>query len=88
MLQRLRAGRRRVTSVRPWAGASRAETNAAAVGQRSAGSLASAVRTASSTDSGTVSRNFDGGAGFSVSTLATIAWAVLPVKGGSPTSIS
>jgi hypothetical protein len=50
--------------------------------------LASAVSTASSTPSGTVSRNFDGGTGFSVITLATIAWALGPVNGGSPTSIS
>ncbi len=65
-----------------------ASTNAAAVGQRSAGSFASAVSTASSTASETVSRNDEGGAGFSVSTFATTACAVLPVKGGSPTSIS
>jgi hypothetical protein len=70
------------------AGSASARENSAALEKRSAGSFASAVSTASSTFSGTVSRSRDGGTGFSVITLATMACAVLPVKGGSPTSIS
>ena len=62
--------------------------NAAAVGHRSAGNLASAVSTADSIVSGTVSRTVWIGDGFSVSTFATIAWTLDPVKGGSPASIS
>jgi len=66
----------------------KAAANSAAVPNRSAGSLCSAIRTASSTASGTVGRCRLGGAGVSVITLATIACAVLPMNGGSPTSIS
>ena len=70
------------------AGFASAAENSAAVAKRSAGSFSSAIRTANSTVSGTRSRTRRGGAGFSVSTLATMAWAVLPMKGGSPVSIS
>ncbi|MDZ4864560.1 MAG: hypothetical protein SGJ01_14080 [Gemmatimonadota bacterium] len=42
---------------------------------------------ASSTAGGIVSRIREGGAGFSVITFATMACAVPPSKGGSPTSI-
>ncbi len=66
----------------------RAAANSAAVANRSAGSFASAVRTASSTSSGTVSRTVESAVARSVITLATMACAVLPVKGGSPASIS
>jgi hypothetical protein len=72
--------------IRP--GSRRALANSAAEVNRSAGSLASAVSTASSTAAGTVSRTREGAIGFSVIILATIACAVLPVKGGSPVSIS
>jgi hypothetical protein len=65
-----------------------AAANSAAVANRSAGSFSSAVSTASSTAGGIVSRRRVGAAGFSVMTLATIAWAVEPMNGGSPTSIS
>jgi hypothetical protein len=65
-----------------------AATNSAAVANRSAGSFSSAMKTAASTDSGTLLRRGPIGAGSSVSTLATMAWAVGPVKGGSPMSIS
>ena len=65
-----------------------AAANSAALPHRSAGSLASAVSTASSTSGGTVSRRLRIGAGLSVITLATMACAVGPVKGGSPSSIS
>ena len=44
--------------------------------------------TAASTCAGTVSRVVRIGVGLSVSTLATMACTVLPVKGGSPVSIS
>src|ERR1043166_8280541 len=47
--------------------------------KRSAGSLASALCTAAATFGGTVSRWVVSTGGFSVMTLATIAWAVLPV---------
>jgi hypothetical protein len=46
------------------------------------------VSTASSTAAGTRSRTRLGGMGFSVITFATMAWAVLALKGGSPVSIS
>ena len=59
-----------------------------ALANRSAGSLASAVRTASSTFGGTVFRSWPRGRGSSAITLATMAWAVGPVNGGSPASIS
>jgi hypothetical protein len=62
--------------------------NRAVLDHRSAGSLASALSTAASTAAGTVSRTVLGGAGRSVSTLATTAWVVAPVNGGSPVSIS
>ena len=65
-----------------------AAANSAALANRSAGSFSSAVRTASSTASGTRSRCRWSGTGFSVITLAMIACAVLPVNGGSPVSIS
>ena len=65
-----------------------ASANSAALANRSAGSFSSAVRTASSTASGTRSRCRWSDAGFSVITLAMIACAVLPVNGGSPVSIS
>src|SRR5688572_22549336 len=71
------------TSLRPSASA-----NFSAVANRSAGSLASAVRTAASTPGGTVSRSALGAVGRSVSTLATIVCTVGPVNGGLPTSIS
>ncbi len=79
-------GRMRRIGVVPWPRS--AEANSAALAKRSAGSLARAVRTASSTSSGTVSRMAEGGLGRSVITLATMACAVAPVKGGSPVSIS
>jgi hypothetical protein len=62
--------------------------NFAVLDHRSAGSLASALSTAASTAAGTVSRTVLGGWGRSVSTLATTAWVVAPVNGGSPVSIS
>ncbi len=66
----------------------RAWAKSAAVAKRSAGSLASAVSTACSTWTGTVSRNVRSGVGRSLSTLATIACTLDPVNGGSPVSIS
>ena len=63
-------------------------TNSAAEAKRSAGSFSSAVNTASSMWGGTRLRRGMMGAGFSVSTLATIACAVEPVNGASPVSIS
>ena len=62
--------------------------NSAAEAKRSAGSFSSAVKTASSTCAGTRSRRATIGPGFSVITFATIACAVGPVNGGSPSSIS
>ena len=66
----------------------RAAANSAAFAKRSAGSFWSAMATASSTAAGTLFRCDVMLAGSVVITLATIAWAVGPVKGGSPTSIS
>ena len=65
-----------------------ASANSAALANRSAGSFSSAVRTAASTCRGIVCRWVPSGRGDSVRTRATTAWAVLPVKGGSPVSIS
>jgi len=65
-----------------------ASANSAAVTNRSAGSFSSAVSTAASTCRGMVCRWGMSGRGLSVSTRATTAWAVAPVKGGSPVSIS
>ncbi len=65
-----------------------AAANSAAVAKRSAGSFWSAVSTASSTSAGMLRRWAARPAGSAVITLATIAWAVGPVNGGSPTSIS
>ena len=62
--------------------------NSAAVPNRSAGDLASALATARSTPSGTVSRTSLSGRGVSVNRRAIIACADGPVKGGSPASIS
>ncbi len=69
-------------------GVTSAAANSAAVAKRSAGSLASAVSTASSTAGGTLRRWAMRPAGSAVITLATMACAVGPVNGGSPTSIS
>ena len=76
-----------------WAGAAdpltwrSASTNCAAVGNRSTGVLARARVSASSTASGTsrVTRTLGMG---EMNRLAMMAWAVAPVKGGSPVSIS
>ena len=65
-----------------------ASANSEAVTNRSAGSFSSAVSTAASTCRGMVCRWGMSGRGLSVSTRATTAWAVAPVKGGSPVSIS
>ena len=62
--------------------------NCPAVANRSAGTGASACRMASSTAGGTVGRTARTLGGGSVSRLATMAWAVGPVNGGSPASIS
>ena len=61
-----------------------AAANSTAVAKRSAGSLESAVSTASSTAGGTLRRWAERPAGSAVITLATMAWAVGPVNGGSP----
>ena len=65
-----------------------ASLNSRAEPQRSAGSFCSAVMIAASAAGGTVGRLGRSGGGCSVSTLATIAWELGPVKGGSPASIS
>ena len=64
-----------------------ASTNCAAVANRSTGVLARARVSASSTASGTsrVTRTLGMG---EMNRLAMMAWAVAPVKGGSPVSIS
>ncbi len=67
---------------------SNARANSAALPKRSAGSFWRAVAIASSRLTGVVFRSFPIGVGSSVITLATIAWAVGPVNGGSPASIS
>jgi len=65
-----------------------ASANSAAVANRSAGSFSSAVSTAASMLRGIVWRWVMSERGLSVTTRATTAWAVEPVNGGSPESIS
>jgi len=69
-------------------GRASASENCAAVPNRSAGSLESAVTTAASTCGGTVLRCSVIERGSSVITRAMMACAVGPVNGGSPVSIS
>jgi hypothetical protein len=85
-----RRDRRAGTTDRPGTGVGEvsAAANSAALPNRSAGSLASAVSTAASIAGDTVFRCRVGGGGSSVRTLAMIACAEGPVNGGSPTSIS
>ena len=66
----------------------RASLNSRAEPQRSAGSFCKAVRIAASAAGGTVGRLGRSIGTGSVSTLATIAWELGPVNGGSPASIS
>jgi hypothetical protein len=68
--------------------ASSARLNSATDANRSAGTLESAFAIAASTGSGTVGRTVLTCIAGSVSSLAITAWTVLPVIGGSPTSIS
>ena len=65
-----------------------ASANAPADANRSAGTLASARMTACSTATGTVGRRRRTRGTGSVNRLAITAWAVGPVYGGSPASIS
>jgi hypothetical protein len=69
-------------------GCETASAKGAALANRSAGSFSSAMSTAASMWGGTVWRWEMSGRGVSVTTFATIACAVGPVNGGSPTSIS
>ena len=62
--------------------------NWAAVANRSAGSFASALMTACSTQGGTASRTERSGGTGSVKHFTMIAWAVGPVNGVRPASIS
>ena len=66
----------------------RASPNSFAEPQRSAGSFWSAVWIAASAAGGTLGRLARSGGGCSVRTLATMAWELGPVNGGSPASIS
>jgi hypothetical protein len=70
------------------AGSASAAANFAAEPNRSAGTLASAFNTTASMPMETVSRTVRSGRGFSVNRRVTMAWAVGPVNGGSPASIS
>ena len=74
----------------PWrnAGSPSPRANSAAEVNRSAGSRSSALRTAASTLAGMDGRSFAGETGSPEMIFPNTAWAVLPVKGGSPTSIS
>ena len=65
-----------------------ARANSAALANRSAGNFSSAPNTAASTCAGTDLRSSVKGRAGSVRILATMACTVLPVKGGSPASIS
>ena len=65
-----------------------AARNSAAVANLSAGSFSRAVKTAASTCGGTVRRCALMETGSAVRTRPRICWAVAPVNGGSPTSIS
>ena len=69
-------------------GPARAWPNCTAVAYRIAGSFASALPTASSTHSGTVSRNACRAGTGSVNAWAMMAWAVGPVYGVRAVSIS
>ncbi len=69
-------------------GLASASANSAAVPNRSAGSFSKDVSTAASMCDGMVWRWGSSGRGVSVTTRATMAWAVEPVNGGSPVSIS
>jgi hypothetical protein len=65
-----------------------AAANSAAVAKRSAGTLASAFRTARSSASGTDARRVCRGGTGSTACRAITAMGVMPEKGGSPASIS
>ncbi len=65
-----------------------ASANARALANRSAGSLAIDLATAAATLCGTVFRRSVTGRASSATIFITIAWAVAPVCGGSPVSIS
>ena len=67
---------------------SSARAKSPALANRSAGVLSSALATAASTASGTDDRTTRRCTGRSVISLAIMAWAVGPVTGGSPASIS
>ena len=67
---------------------SSARANSPALAKRSAGVLSSALATAASTASGTEGRTTRRWTGRSVMSFAIIAWALGPVTGGSPASIS
>ena len=65
-----------------------ASAKAAAVGKRSAGTLASARITLRSTPSGTAARTVRSGGTGSIAWRASSCWAVAPPNGGWPASIS
>ncbi len=81
--------RGRGTAIIPDGGAiASASRNCAAVANRSAGTLASALRIGCSTASGTVSLAVRRAGGGSNVFRAKIACGLVPVNGGSPASIS
>ena len=69
-------------------GRASAAANSATEAYRSAGTWASAVRMACSTPSGTLSRTVRSRGTVPTTFRAWMAWAVAPVNGGSPASIS
>ena len=68
--------------------ATSASANSVIVGNRSAGSLASARASARSMAAGTLGRRAPIGAGASIAWRAIVARAPVPANGGSPASIS
>ena len=74
--------------VEPAGADSSARVKSATFAKRSAGTFESAFATAASTWSGTVGRTVRMCIAGSVMSFAITAWTVLPVIGGSPTSIS
>ena len=70
------------------AGSASARENSAALANRSAGTFSSARAMVASTFAGIDGRSAEAAVGFPLMIFPRIACAVLPVYGGSPTSIS
>jgi hypothetical protein len=84
------AERLRMAGASPWRnpGSANARANSPAEANRSADTFSSAFRIAASTFAGTVGRCLVADTPSPAMIFPRIAWGVLPVYGGSPTSIS